>query len=75
MITNRHFILKCIEGMSDESLLTFWDELFECANQRPPIISACEWCNAQHGGECPAETSVCSVDAAAWMQSEAVLRK
>ena len=75
MTTNRQFILNCINGMSDDALLKLWDALFECANQRSPIITACEWCEAQHGGECPVETFACSVDATAWMQREAVLRK
>ena len=74
MITNRQFILNCIQGMSDENLLTLWDTLFECAGKKAPILSACEWCEAQHGG-CPDDAFACNVDAAAWMQSEAVLRK
>jgi len=75
MTTNRQFILNCIQGMSDATLLLLWDTIFECGGQRPPILSACEWCEAQHGGECPEEAYVCNVDAVAWMQSEAVLRK
>ena len=75
MTTNRQFILNCIQGMSDASLLTLWDTLFEYADKKAPILTACEWCEAQHGGECPRETFVCNVDAAGWMQSEAVLRK
>lgn len=75
MTTNRQFILNCINGMSDASLLKLWDAVFEYGGRRPPIISACEWCEARHGGECPEETFTCNVDAAAWMQSEAVLRK
>ena len=75
MITNRQFILNCIQGMSDKSLLTLWDTLFECGGMKPPIISACEACEAEHGGECPGVLHVCFVDAPAWMRSEAVLRK
>lgn len=76
MTTNRQFILNCINGMSDASLLKLWDTVFEYGGRRPPILSACEWCEARHCGECPEEeTGVCNVDAAAWMQSEAVLRK
>lgn len=75
MTTNRQFILNCIQGMSDESLLTVWDTIFELGGMKPPILSACETCEADHGGECPAETFTCNVDAAAWMRSEAVLRK
>lgn len=74
-MTNRQFILNCIQGMSDETLLKLWDTLFECSNMKPPIISACEWCETRHGGECPEEAFTCNVDAAAWMKSEAVLRK
>ena len=75
MTTNRQFILNCINGLSDAALLTLWDTLFESQCKKPPILSACEWCEAQHGGECPGELQVCFVDAPAWMQSEAVLRK
>ena len=75
MTTNRQFILNCIQGMSDESLLTIWDTIFEFGGQKPPILSACETCEADHDGQCPGELHNCFVDATAWMKREAVLRK
>ena len=75
MITNRQFILNCINGMSDESLLTLWDTLFECSGMKSPIISACEVCEAEHG-ECNFEhLSQCSEAGVAWMKREVVMRK
>lgn len=74
-MTNRQFILNCINGLSDESLLAVWDTIFELGVMKPPILSACETCEADHGGQCPGELHVCFVDATAWMQREAVPRK
>ena len=73
-MTNRTFILKCIAGLSDESLLSLWDTIYECSVDRMPIVSACEICEAEHGGECPTGLFDCEVDAKAYMRREAVLR-
>ena len=73
-MTNRDFILKCIAGLSDERLLDLWDTIFDGSNTKPPIVTACNACMADHGMECPGGVGVCVLDAGAWMKREVVLR-
>ena len=72
-MTNREFILKCINGLSDERLLDLWESIFCCSPA--PIISACESCPHRDDEECFANSKACAEQGAAWMQREAVLRK
>ena len=73
MTTNRQFILNCITGLSDERLQDLWETIFACSPA--PIISACESCPHQFDEDCVASSEACKEQGAAWMQSEAVLRK
>lgn len=73
-MTNREFILNCIQGMSDSKLRLLWETLFEYSGVPMPCVSACEACEAEHG-ECTFEhPSQCSEAGAAWMKREVVLR-
>lgn len=74
-MTNREFILKCIAGLSDGSLLDLWEEIWATDPDHMPIVSACETCISESAGsDCPHDY-ICDVDGPAWMQREAVPRR
>jgi len=72
-MTNREFIIKCISGLSDGGLFDLWNTIWECDPDHMPIISACETCAGENGGDCPGNY-ICCVDGPAWMQREAIPR-